>query len=544
MRPQAARVFWLTCFVYVAVGLWLALDVKYYQGDSLSRVSAARSVLFSRDPHLAAIGFVFTPLTALVQIPMVSLSEWFPQLTRYGITAVATSAPFMAGAAVQIHKIACDRGSAPWLVWTVTILFALNPMIVYYGANGMSEAPFVMMLCWAARRLIRWCSTDDIHDLAVAAVAAGLAYLSRYDAAAAGGVITLFVMALVYHRARDLPPRQRWNTAVLDGILVAIPLALTFVLFAATSWLITGEAFAQFSSSYGNAAILEQSGGGSSGGLAAIAFSTTEILVLGPALLLLAPAVAVLAWRRRDLEPLVPFLIFGAVLGFAALSYMRGLTFPFLRFYICVVPLVAIWVIHLSPRRGQFTARRLGARAVPRQEDTESLAPVGAVLLACSAPITFVAMLDPTVSQEQHALRTVLFPDPDDTSELRDQQERIIASFSTERKIAEYLDSQELPPGSVLMDTVYGFAVLSATDRPQTFVLPSDEDFTRVLNRPAESGVRYILTVPNSGRGTSDAVNRRYPTIFDTGGDIATLELEIPNDGDNLPTWRLFRVGR
>lgn len=50
------------------------------------------------------------------------------------------------------------------------------------------------------------------------------------------------------------------------------------------------------------------------------------------------------------------------------------------------------------------------------------------------------------------------------------------------------------------------------------------------------------LAVPNTGRGTSDAVNVRYPALYETGAEIATLELEIPNDGDDQPTWRLYRV--
>ncbi|OOL30579.1 ABC transporter, partial [Rhodococcus rhodochrous] len=181
--------------------------------------------------------------------------------------------------------------------------------------------------------------------------------------------------------------------------------------------------------------------------------------------------------------------------------------------------------------------------ATVRPQDRGSHAPAGALALAVSVPITFVAMGNATLSQEQHALRTVLFPDPDDTSQLRDQENRIIASFGTERRIADHLDALDLPPGSVVMDTVYGFAVLTATDRPEQFVLPSDADFTRILNDPAANGVRYLLTVPNEGRGVSDAVNRRYPTVFETGADIATLDLEIPNDGDNQPTWRLYRIG-
>ncbi|SEC22672.1 Dolichyl-phosphate-mannose-protein mannosyltransferase [Rhodococcus pyridinivorans] len=542
MRTRSTWVFWTACLIYLVVGLWLALDVQYYQGDSLSRVSAARSVLLSRDPHLAAIGFVFTPLTALVQVPLTGLSAWFPGLSAYAVTAVLMSAPFMAGAAVQIHRVACDRGCTPWFVWTVTAVFALNPMIVYYGANGMSEAPFLFALCWAARRLIRWCSTDDIHDLALAGIALALAYLARYDALAVGGAVTVFVALLVRYRSRRYAPGSGWQPAIMDAILVAAPLALAFVAFVVTSWLVTGEWLAQFTSAYGNAAILEQSGGGSSGGLGAIAFSLAETVVLGPALPLLIPVVAVLAWRRRDLEPLVPFVVFGAVLGFAALSYARGMTFPFLRFYICAIPLLAVWVVQLAPRRGLLTARRPGPHAVPRTEDPSGAAPLGAVLLVCSLPVTFVAMGSPTLSQEQHALRTALFPDDNDPSEVREKQRQVIAAFSTERRIAEYLDAMDLPPGSVLMDTVYGFAIFSATERPETFVIPSDSDFTAVLNRPSASGVEYILTVPNEGRGTSDAVNRRYPTIYETGSDIAVLELEIPNDGADQPDWRLFRV--
>jgi hypothetical protein len=94
----------------------------------------------------------------------------------------------------------------------------------------------------------------------------------------------------------------------------------------------------------------------------------------------------------------------------------------------------------------------------------------------------------------------------------------------------------------VIVDTVYGFAVVAASTKPKTFVVPSDPDFTALLNDPTETGVEYLLAVPPKGWGVSDALNVRYPTLFDTGADIATLELEIPNDGDSQPTWRLYRV--
>jgi hypothetical protein len=73
-------------------------------------------------------------------------------------------------------------------------------------------------------------------------------------------------------------------------------------------------------------------------------------------------------------------------------------------------------------------------------------------------------------------------------------------------------------------------------------VITSDPDFVRILNDPAAARIRYLLAVPPTGRGVSDALNRRFPTLYASGADISTLELEIPNDGDGQPNWRLFRV--
>ncbi len=58
-------------------------------------------------------------------------------------------------------------------------------MIVLYGGNGMSEAPYIFFTLWAVRRLLRWVRTDQVNDLVVAGIALGLDYLTRYEAVAA-----------------------------------------------------------------------------------------------------------------------------------------------------------------------------------------------------------------------------------------------------------------------------------------------------------------------------------------------------------------------
>jgi hypothetical protein len=530
---------------YFAVGLTLSLRFGYLLGDALSRTSAAQAVLLSRDPHVSAIGFIFTPLTALLQLPLVALSSWWSAITRWNISGIAVSALFMAGATVMVLGICRDRGLVGWHSALITAVFALNPMIVFYGANGMSEAVFLFFTCWAVRRLLRWVHTDDVHDLIVAGIALALAYLTRYDAVVAIAGAAFLVAGVTLLRRGRGEWRAMRRQAILDAVLVAGPGFVAFLVWSATSWLITGELLAQLSSSYGNSAILEQSGGSTGTPLANAAFAVVAVLAMGPLLPLLLPVGAVLAKARGDLEFLVAPVVFGAILAFQALTYISGSTFGFLRFYICAIPLAVVMVVQLAPARGNPRTRRRGAFVAVRPDRPSAARPVvvvSVVLSMLAVPITGWAMLTPSLSSQQYALRYLLDTHPEARDVDAVSALKVIASFSTERELAEYLDRMDLPEGSILVDTVYGFGVLAASAHPKRFVVPSDQDFTTILNDPAAAGVEYLLTVPNSGRGESDALNRRYPTVYDNGGTIATLEFEVPNVGADQPDWRIYRV--
>jgi hypothetical protein len=512
-------------------------------GDALSRVAAARYVVFSREPHVAAIGFVFPPLPALAQLPLVSLSSWWPGISRWALSSTAVSAVFMAAANTHIYAAAAERGLAPRRALIIVALFAVNPMIVFYGANGMSEAPFLCLVCWAARRLCRWLYTDDVHDLLAIGCALALAYLVRYDAIAAAAGVAVFVAAITYRRARR-GGRPARPAATMDFVLVAGPAALAFLGWAATSWLLTGQAFQQFSSAYGNTAILAQSGATAAGLNVGLRFAATEITVLAPAALILLPATLLLGWRRRESIALAALAVFGPILAFQTWSYITGSTFGFLRFYIAAIPLQVLLLIAIHPQTVAPPAPRPGRYARTAEQTTQAglTATLMTAAVAAGLALTSVAMTRPSIAPQEHALTALVAPDVADASPTAVDRRHIIASFATERAIARYLDAKQLPAGSILLDTVYGFAVTAASDRPEVFVVPSDEDFVTILNHPDAHKVRYILTVPPTGRGASDAVNRRYPTIYDNGAEISTLEIEIPNDGANQPPWRLYRV--
>ncbi|MGV0782161.1 ArnT family glycosyltransferase [Mycolicibacterium sp. XJ775] len=540
-------IFFAMLFVYLAVGHWLQVQQGFIMGDTLSRVVATQSVLFSRDPHLAALGFIFTPVAAMVQIPAVALGAVWPDIAGKAFAGTIMSATFMAGAAVQMLSMGTDRGLPRAYSVTLTLLFALNPMIVFYGSNGMSEAPFIFFMTWAVRRLILWMVDDDVHHLVAAGgIAMGLAYLTRYDAAACVAAAGFLVGITTYLRAKP-PPRLR--RAILDMLIVAGPGFLAFLGWAAAGWLITGEAFAQFTSQYGNTAILEQSGQTAPNLFDGMIFAAMCIMLLAPTMLPLALWAVMQRWGRPNWQMLiVPLALFGAVLAFQSYSYASGSTFPFLRFFIIAIPLcvtmamlgVPDGVFRTPTRQGRYAPVQT-AEPVPRPRSAAPYIAVAATV-AVGIPVTMLGMAEPKFAPQEYGLGAVLNPDPYNVTDRKAIEHQIARTFGTERKIAQYLENLDLPDSSVITDTVYGFGILAASSRPRVFVIPSDPDFTELLNDPTANGVKYLLAVPATGRGTSDALNVRYPTLYDTGAEVATLELEIPNDGDGQPDWRLYRV--
>jgi hypothetical protein len=455
------------------------------------------------------------------------------------------SALFMAGAVVQVLSMGIDRGLPRWYTVTIATLFAVHPMILFYGANGMSEAPFVFFMTWSVRRLIMWMVDDDVHHLISAGgIAMGLAYLTRYDALACVAAAGLLVGGTTFLRA-PRPPRMR--RAVLDLIIISGPGVAAFIGWAIASWLITGEAFAQFTSEYGNKAILEQSGVTQPGLLGGLSFAVVCILLLAPALFPLGIWAGFVRWQRPRWAVLIPpVAIYGAALVFQSGTYALGGTFGFLRFYIIAVPFVATLALLAVPDGVFVPAIRPGRNALPEPAVPSTRFRGGyAAAAGAMALCVLVAgwgMNQPRYAPQEYALGAVLHPEPDSIDPVTDREERIVRTFSTERRIAGYLDDLDLPDSSVIVDTVYGFAVVAASRKPKMFVLPSDPDFVRILNDPSVRGAKYLLAVPPTGRGRSDTLNKRYPTLYDNGADVATLELEIPNDGDGQPDWRLYRV--
>src|SRR5215471_835428 len=171
LRRRTARwlIFGLPLALYLAVGVLLAFHYDSFNGDAQARVANAYYVLFSRDPHVAAIGFVWNPLPSLSVLPLLSLKTLWPPLATRAFAGNIMSALFMAGAVYQIDAMLRDLKLNVGVRYALVAIFAFNPMIVYYGANAMSEGIFIFFLVVATRYLARWMVDNRTISLSISA---------------------------------------------------------------------------------------------------------------------------------------------------------------------------------------------------------------------------------------------------------------------------------------------------------------------------------------------------------------------------------------
>jgi hypothetical protein len=584
--------------VYLVAGAILAIGLNFVVGDAWSRVTNAYYVLFSRDPHLAAIGFVWNPLPSIMAIPLLPLKAIFPPLTTVGFVANLYSAIFMAGSVYLIWRIFVELGVVRWIRLLLVAAFAIHPMIVQYGANGMTEALFLFLILGQTLYLIRWQRDGDLVPLVFAGLFLGVAYLVRYEAVAIGMATAMLVAAIGFLQAEG-GWRFRGKAALSDIIVFGAPLAITFVLWAGVSWLIVGSPFEQFGSVYGTTSQLSADYDNiiyrASQGEVSVTYILGHLLILEPAFLLVGAVATLVALWRRDVRVLPIVGVFGAVLAFALAAFLTGKTGGWVRYYIAIIPLTVLAAGALLSRREEPPAWLLPPlqwirhpRAMLREYSAIEglrLLPAGAGWTALRPSGIFVRRPLPSISLPRRGLPSAL------TARLqaaRASTARLRARLRVDRirsdiamvmavmlflpiltmpmamasprfgmgpefandagrvraaaAVGATLDAMHLPDSSVLLDVFLGFGIVVNSDHPRQFVITPDRDFKAILADPAAFGVRYLLVPPPDRElGELDALNRQYPTIYADGAGIATLVREFSQFSPYF-AWRLYRL--
>lgn len=111
-----------------------------YYGDSISHLVIARRVIDSIIPGFIQLGGVWLPMTHLMLLPFVINDTLF----HTGLAGTMVSSISTAFTALLLFRIASAQFNSTKLGILCSVLFMLNPSVVYMGIVPMMEAPFIM----------------------------------------------------------------------------------------------------------------------------------------------------------------------------------------------------------------------------------------------------------------------------------------------------------------------------------------------------------------------------------------------------------------
>lgn len=511
---------WFASIALIAMigGWWLVYVAQIFVGDAMARVVQAHSVVLSRDPHLAAVGFVWPPLPSIAEVPFVLAIEKFAAPVFAGQIVSALFAGVLAAAMWGQMK----RSEVPtrWaIVLTLTVM--LNPLVFYSSINGMTEVIFLFFAVAAAGALSSW-NPIESKGLLVAGLLLGASFFVRYEAVAfaAAGVLSVVVM-------QWKTPRWRERVGAVIIAFVA-PVSYMVILWILWTWLFLGSPLAFLTGAGSNLYFTESIRLGQNSVLSPLYNDpvATVSWVLGylvrefPPFLPLLLTAFVLCLKRRDRGLFVLVVFAGVGPAFLALQVYRGQLLSWSRFWIYAVPFSAILLAAIVQtwRPSRRNVAYAVAAAVFALSGVSTLQIMGDTIRSAPDENTFAT-----------AVRTGNFKTQYGTE------------YAAIREATETLDAymDEEPEALALVDGLVHGGVLLFTRHSGKVAFDADRDFDVLTGHPVDN-VRFIL-IP--GRQPSGAVAQtplveRFPNLHARGAPWAEYLDEFPAYSNS----RLYRV--
>ncbi|MGN8230749.1 ArnT family glycosyltransferase [Paenibacillus polymyxa] len=507
----------------LAVGVYFAWYLGYMHTDALSRVANAFYVLYSRDPHLGAIGFVWNPLPSLMELIVLLFYPLFPVLASHGLAAVIVSSLFAGASAALLYATGKQLGLHGATSLLIALLFSLNPFMFLFGFNGLSDSPYIFFILLTVSRFCMWLKDRKAANLIVSGFALALAFWVRYEAVPLGVAMALGVLLTIFflHRWRtnremvrtELSLKERLYKVEATWLLLLLPLVFSGLLWLFFNWIIMGDPLyflrSQYSNSTQSAALLEDQRF-----VAMFAHPVLMLKFIGQRTLwYAAPLIAILLIRLLDKRllswsTLTLLAIFLSVPGLQLLLMLKQSSFGWFRYFMYVFPITVAWLPYeLSLLKGKM--RGIGI----------SLVTAGMLVTAC---LLSYALTNPAIAADEHSYLT--------HSGNESYERQII-----ERKIAPWLD-EHYGTSLILTDSYAAYPIILSSKIPKKFMITSDFDFGESLMDLPASEVDYVLVTRLVDGVPLDQVNRSYPDLFEKGASWASLVHDF--DGQ----WRLYKI--
>lgn len=499
---------------YIGFGIWFALEWGVI-GDTLARTANAHFVLFGRDPHLGAIGFVWNPLPSLLSLPLVALKDLWPPLVERGVAASVVSAAFGGISVVFMLRILRRLLVKDWTRRIIVIAFATNPAIFYYSANGMTEMPLIASLLAATDGLIAYLKDRRAVDLVKSGAWLVVGFGMRYETVPWAMLVVLGLsIGLARVKQRDLPEQRHREWVSGFSIVLLAPLAYAVSTWLFLNWAIMGDAFYFLTSTYGNAsqtatsAYQQNSAFDASGDvLGTLRFGAQQIWLWPPIVLAITGGLfqGLRDSRERNAWSLMLVSALISIPLFQLLLVFQGASVGWVRFFLPMIPFGFLSIA--------YSVRMIRSRNLRR------VTWILAIAALLSGHFFTYQALQPSSPLAQE--------DP--------------SRYRNDALIAAYLDERD---GVVLTDTFLGYPIVLQSSDPDSFLITSDREFQDVVENPA-SEVDAILVPEPTGLGQYDAINSTYPTLWANGAEWARFVTEFETPYAEPVTgsrWRLYEV--
>jgi hypothetical protein len=551
-RRIKTKVFLTSLVLNLAAALVLAYRWEIGHSDGLSRTANAWYVLYSRDPHLAAIGFVWPVLPSLVQLPLLPLARLVghPEIAGFVMSALAG-----AGVLAVLAAVLGALGITGWtrLFWLAAV--QLHPQFWYLAAIGVAEQPFTFFICLAVLAFLRLPERD--MALAGLGISLAVAFYVRYEALgylAGFALLTLLLppRGLAASAERRGSPRsvreclrtplcEAWHRLrshweLLEGrfLVVIAPSAYGVLLWVLMNWLIMGDPlYFQRSVFSLNSAYDVARNAGPSHPLYALIGSVpltaeyaikrlTEVHVALPVLTLFAIWTS---WTRREWRLLGLVGLVASAVAFTSAQVFVGTLPNYLRYWSFATPFAVILAAGCVHACRHAPQRRLN---VLRQ--------CCAALLVLGVLLNVVALGEETVSVDEQRLG----------AELRGDHRRAEERATVDSWWIRHYDAALLAPvlnelsadGLTLIDIETAYHTIVRVQHPERLVIASDRDFDTILKNP-QHYLRYIVISDPASGGARDLVNQHYPGLFE--GQVPWVRLVREVTGTIQP-WRIYEI--
>ena len=517
-RWMAIGLFVFILALELSAGIYFSYVLGYMHTDALSRVANAFYVLYSRDPHLGAIGFIWNPLPSLLEMVILLLYPIFPALASYGLAAVILSATFSALTAMLLYRAGVRTGLSTGMSIMLALLYALNPFILLFGANGLSDSLYIYFIMMTVIEFALWLKDRMTASLIVSGLALAMAFWTRYEAvplgvAMAGGVVLAILFLQRNLGRRELALREKLHKVEATWLLLLLPVVFSGLLWIFFNYLIMGNAFYFLNSEYSNTAQSAELLNDDkfveifSNPLVALEFIASKTIWYSVPLFAIL-FIRLLSGRLFRWGTLIILLLFLSVPGLQFLLMMRQSSYGWFRYFMYVFPITVAWLPYeLSQLQGRWRRAAFGLVSIS---------------LLLTAGLLSYALTRPDIA-------------PDENSFLTRTGNVNYVRQESDRKIAVWLD-EHLPKSTIMTDSASAYTMIVYSQYPKRFLITSDYSFNKALSYPQDYHVDYIL-VPKIMSGMPlSKINMVYPNLYEKGAPWVQLEREFNGE------WRLYKV--